>query len=73
MDFDTAIGQAWNDHADDAQGVADRVPELLALVIDEPQLERLIALARHVCGPHLGAWSAGRVVLESLRTHATFS
>ncbi|MEP7295834.1 MAG: hypothetical protein ABI702_06565 [Burkholderiales bacterium] len=67
MDFDTAIAKAWNDHADDARGVAERLPALQPLVTTEPQLERLIAITHHVHGEHLGEWAGGATALEALR------
>jgi Tfp pilus assembly protein PilF len=67
MDFDTAINKAWDDHAADARGVAARLPTLQALVTEESQLERLIALTHHVHGEHLGEWAAGATALEALR------
>jgi hypothetical protein len=68
MEFNTAMSQAWSDHADDASGVALRLPELLPLVGDEAQLERLVALTHHVHGTHLGQWQAGAAALAPLRT-----
>jgi hypothetical protein len=68
MEFNTAMSQAWKDHADDARGVAIRLPALLPLVDDEAQLERLVALTHHVHGTHLGQWQAGAEALAPLRT-----
>jgi len=68
MEFNTAMSRAWNDHADDASGVALRLPELLPLVGDEAQLERLVALTHHVHGTHLGQWQTGAATLAPLRT-----
>ena len=67
MGFDTALGQAWNDHADDAQGVAARWPALQPLATDEPRIERLAALMHHVHGAHLGEWQRGAAALQALR------
>ena len=67
MDFDTAIAKAWNDHAEDARGVAARLPALQPLVTAEAQLERLIAITHHVHGEHLGEWAAGATALNALR------
>jgi hypothetical protein len=67
MDFDTALAQAWNDHADDSPTVATRWPDLRALVVDESQLVRLAALMRHVHGVHLGEWQRGVEALNALR------
>jgi len=71
-DFDTVIGRAWNDHADDARGVAGRLPQLQALATDESQLMRVIMLAHHVYGAHLGEWDAGTTVLRALGTHPAY-
>jgi hypothetical protein len=72
MDFNAALAQAWNDHADDPHAVAMRWPELRSLVTDEPQIERLAALMHHVHGGHLGEWQAGTAALQSLRPLGTF-
>ena len=67
MDFNTAMDQAWNDHADDPQGVTARWPALQALATDEPQIERLAGLMHHVHGAHLGEWQRGAAALQPLR------
>ena len=67
MGFDAALGQAWNDHADDPQGVAARWPALQTLATDELQIERLAALMHHVHGAHLGEWQRGAAALQALR------
>jgi len=72
MDFDAALAQAWNDHADHPQAVATRWPALQALAADEPQIERLAALMRHVHGVHLGEWQRGSAALQGLRTLSAF-
>ncbi len=72
MDFDSALAQAWNDHADDPLAVATRWPELRSLVVDEPQIERLAVLMHHVHGAHLGEWAQGAEALHSLRALSAF-
>jgi hypothetical protein len=72
MDFNAALAQAWNDHADDPRAVAARWPELRSLVTDEPQIERLAGLMHHVHGAHLGEWQAGTAALQSLRALSAF-
>ena len=67
MDFDAALGRAWNDHADDPQGVIARWPALQPLATDEPQIERLAALMHHVHGAHLGEWQRGAAALQALQ------
>jgi len=72
MDFNAAMAQAWNDHADAPKDVAARWPELSALVLDESQVERLAALMHHVHGAHLGEWQRGGEALQSLRALGAF-
>jgi hypothetical protein len=72
MDFDTRIGQAWTDHAGDSPAVAAQLPELAALAVTEPQLERVIGLAMHVHGVHLADWAGGRAALEDLQRHPAY-
>ena len=52
----SAIDQAWTDHADDAAGVALRLPQLLDAVSTEDELIALGRLAHHVYAVHLAAW-----------------
>lgn len=65
-ELQTLIDQAWNDHADDAAGVALRLPQALALVGDEGELLALARLGHHVFGAHLGAWDDGLNLLSTL-------
>lgn len=64
--------QAWQDHADDPRGVADRLPQALPLVADDNGLLGLIGLAHHVLGEHLGAWQEGLDYCEQLRALPAF-
>lgn len=74
MDFDTFLGQAWDEHAADAAGVAERIAATgIGLVADETQLAALAQLAHHVHGEHLGRWAEGRVLLQGLREHPACS
>ncbi|MEP7102950.1 MAG: hypothetical protein ABI781_20750 [Burkholderiales bacterium] len=73
MDFDTFIGKAWDDHVNVAREVADRLDQGVALVADEPQLNRLMHLGQHVYGEHLAAWHEGVAFLERLKTLPTFA
>ena len=67
MDFDAFISQAWNDHADDAAGVAQRLQtQGLALLSQESQIVPLAHLAHHVWGEHLGQWQEGLQLQQQL-------
>ncbi len=72
-DFSTFIAQAWNDHADAPQSVADRLETGLAIAADEGELAQLLNLAHHVHGEHLGGWSQGVAFIEGLRRAPAFS
>ncbi|MEP7280479.1 MAG: hypothetical protein ABI696_00760 [Rubrivivax sp.] len=65
-DFDRFLGRAWNEHADDAPGVASRLPQAVAAVTHAAQAERLAALIVHVHGEHLGRWHDGLATLDAL-------
>jgi hypothetical protein len=73
MDFDTFMTQAWNDHATDARGVARRLGDAVVLATDEAQLTRLMDLAHHVHGAHLGAWRDGIAFIEALGARPAFA
>jgi hypothetical protein len=72
MDFNAAMAQAWNQHADAPNEVAARWPALRSLIADEAQIERLAALMHHVHGTHLAEWQRGSDALQSLRALAAF-
>jgi tetratricopeptide (TPR) repeat protein len=67
MTFDEFIEAAWNEHADRPQEVADRLAASLQIVQTTEQIPPFARLATHVFGEHLGQWSRGISVLESLR------
>ena len=72
MDFDTFMGQAWDDHATDAAAVARRLADGIALVGDEAQLNRLMHLGQHVYGEHLAEWRSGQDFIARLTTLPAF-
>lgn len=63
-DLDDFVNRGWEEHSDDAVGVAARLPQALALVSNEHDMVKLGALAHHVHGEHLAAWHDG---LEFMR------
>lgn len=66
-DFDQFIQQAWQDHADDAPGVAQRLRQSLEHVDRAERVAPYARLVSHVFGEHLGDWSAGVEVMDALR------
>jgi hypothetical protein len=73
MDFKTFIDQAWEDHVNVAQAVADRLDEGAALVADEAQLNALMNLGHHVHGEHLGAWREGIAFFDRMAALPSFA
>ena len=67
MDFDTFIGQGWDEHVKDPAGVAARLhSEGIALLTDAAQIVPLAHMAHHVMGEHLGQWQMGLRFQEQL-------
>lgn len=67
MTLDSFLNQAWNDHATDAKGVAERLQKNLDLLTENKQIPGFVQLASHVFGEHLGQWQNGIAFLESLK------
>ncbi len=72
MDFDGFLERAWQDHAEHAAAVAVRLPGGIPLVAEEAQLLRLMNLAHHLHGEHLGDWRAGLDMLDRLAALPTY-
>ena len=67
MDFESFMGQAWDDHAGDASGVAQRLSEEgVALLSSESQLVQLMNLSHHLHGEHLHEWVQGEASFVQL-------
>ncbi len=69
MAFDQFIETAWNEHADQPRAVADRLANSAAIITRAEDIAPLARLVTHVYGEHLGQWTQGVALLESLRTH----
>jgi hypothetical protein len=69
MGFDDWLNRAWDEHAQDAAGVADRIEaEGPSLAASDAEVAALMRLAHHVCGDHLARIDAGRALLRRLGT-----
>ena len=68
MTLDTFLETAWADHGDHPQEVADRLVNSLDLVTTPEHIPPFTRLLMHVYGEHLGQWTRGIELLESLRT-----
>jgi len=69
MGFDRFIEQAWQDHADHTEAVAERLAEVPRRITTPAQVAPLARLVLHVFGEHLGRWQDGQRLLEALRDH----
>ena len=73
MDFNIFVAKAWDEHATDSVAVAHRLSEGIPLLNTEHELTRLMDLAHHLHGQHLGTWRAGAAFIERLATLPTFT
>ena len=70
MSFDAFLETAWNDHADRPDEVAARLASSLGLVTDAAGIAPYARIVAHVYGEHLGRWTDGVALIESLRRSA---
>jgi len=68
--FDEFLETAWNDHADDAPAVAERLARALEAIIAPEHVAPYARIVTHVYGEHLGRYGDGVALLEQLRTLA---
>lgn len=66
----TFVDDGWARHTEAPQGVADRLPEGLALVSSEQDVVALANLGHHVWGAHLGQWEQGIAFVRHLTEQA---
>jgi hypothetical protein len=72
MTIDAFLKDAWSDHSDHPQDVADRIAGSLGSVQAPEHVPPFVNLLAHVYGEHLGLWHRGVELLESLRGLAAF-
>ncbi|MBK9324758.1 MAG: hypothetical protein IPM97_17730 [Bdellovibrionaceae bacterium] len=72
MKFDDFLNQAWNDHATQANQVADKLSNGINLIENSEQIPQLAQLITHVFGEHLGRWEDGVHVLNKLKLIPSF-
>jgi hypothetical protein len=68
--FDDFLAQAWADHADRSEAVAQRLRTDTPAPESPAQLAALARFVVHLCGEHLGAFDDGRWRLAALAGHA---
>src|SRR5688572_1370988 len=69
MSFDSFVEQAWQDHADHTEAVAERLANSPRRITTPAQVAPLVRLVVHVFGEHLGRWQDGQRLLDALREH----
>ena len=67
--FDRFLQQAWADHADQAEAVAERLRRETPAPESAEELAALARFVVHLCGEHLGAFADGRWRLAALVSH----
>jgi hypothetical protein len=67
--FDAFLEQAWADHGDRAEEVAQRLEQGYRLIENPAQIAPLARILAHVDGEHLARWDEGVARLERLRAH----
>ena len=67
MTFDEMIEQAWDDHADNADAVADRLAAAAPTIAAQAHFAPFARIVAHVYGEHLGECERGVALLTSLR------
>lgn len=73
MAFSDFINKAWNDHASDADGVARRLFEGVALADRPEHIPQLAQIITHVFGEHLGRWDEGISQLHEIKKAKGYS
>jgi hypothetical protein len=67
MDFDSMLGQAWDRHAADPQGVAAELADaLFAQLTEDARIVPFAHLSQHVYGEHLARWADGIALLDRI-------
>jgi hypothetical protein len=72
MNLDNFLAQAWAEHGDKPQQVADQLASALHLLKTPQEIAPFAALLTHVYGEHLGQWTLGVNLLNSIRGLAAF-
>jgi tetratricopeptide (TPR) repeat protein len=65
--FETFMDQAWAEHAEAPELVADAFEARVEQVLTPAPVAALARLIAHVCGEHLGEWQRGIVLVSRLR------
>jgi len=66
MTLESLIEAAWNDHAEDPEGVATRLAAAVPRASSSEDVAALARIIAHVFGEHLGRWDDGVALLRTL-------
>jgi len=66
MTLQVFLKEAWRDHGDHAEEVAERLSQSLALVQAPADVRPFAGLLAHVYGEHMGQWQRGVDLLQAL-------
>ena len=67
MSVEQFLEQAWNDHAERTEEVAERLRASLGLIASPEHVPGFVQLLVHVYGEHLGQWHRGTDLLGSMK------
>lgn len=73
MSFENFLNQAWNEHANLSEQVAEQLTPGLKLLESEEQIPQMAHLIAHVMGEHLGRWDEGVSLMKELMKELTKS
>jgi tetratricopeptide (TPR) repeat protein len=68
MNLDTFLAAAWSEHGENPQQVADQMMSSLHLLTAPTDIVPFARLLTHIYGEHLGQWTMGVKLLNSLRS-----
>jgi len=66
MEFEAFMTEAWTEHAERAEIVAERLSTSTSMIREIDQIPGFAQLTAHVFGEHLGQWQRGLELLEAL-------
>ncbi len=72
MNLDTFLAAAWSEHGENPQQVADQMMSSLHLLTAPTDIVAFARLLTHIYGEHLGQWTMGVGMLNSLRSLSAY-
>jgi RNase P/RNase MRP subunit POP5 len=69
MNFEQWMEQAWHEHGDNPQAVAEQLKLTSVLLLEPHHVAELARIVLHVYGEHLGDWGGAHAELALLQEH----